>query len=92
MLKDRLDQAGLDPAWLSSVLSLNGPNGPIDQFKRLLEQLASTLVSGQGRKKGLNEFGRTLAWPFKKDEINGLLSALERQKSLFHLALQNDNL
>ena len=92
MLRDRLDQADIDPASLSSVRSLSGPNGPVDQFRRLLEQLSSRLAPGKGKKKGLSELGRSLAWPLKKEEIKAILGAPERQKSLFHLALQNDNL
>lgn len=92
MLRERLDQPNSDPTWLSSLQSLDGPNGPINRFKRLLEQLASKLAPRQGKNKMLKEFGRTLAWPFKKKDIKDLLSALERQKSMFHLALQNDNL
>lgn len=38
------------------------------------------------------KIGRILAWPFKKQEAKDLLDSIERQKSLFVLALQNDNL
>jgi hypothetical protein len=33
-----------------------------------------------------------LLWPFGKEEINNLLSKIERIKHLFNLALQNENL
>ena len=33
-----------------------------------------------------------MKWPFRKDEISILLVSIERQKSLFNLALNNDNL
>lgn len=56
-----------------------------------LIKLASRLAQ-HNKKKKLKELGRNLTWPFRKEEIKSLLSALERQKSLFNLALQNDSL
>ena len=44
---------------------------------------------GPGR--SVKRFGKVLAWPFKKQEVRELLEVIERQKSLFILALQNDN-
>ncbi|KAI4209009.1 MAG: hypothetical protein LQ351_008007 [Letrouitia transgressa] len=41
--------------------------------------------------RGVKRFGKVLAWPFKKEEVRELLQVIERQKSLFTLALQNDN-
>ena len=92
MLRDRLDEAGQDASLLSSVRSLGGRNGPLDQFKKLLESLADRLTSINGRSRKLDELPRNLQWPFRKDEIESILRAMESQKSLFHLALQNDTL
>ena len=92
MLRDRLDEAGQDASLLSSVQSLGGQNGPLDQFKKLLESLADRLASVDSKYRKLGELRRNLGWPFRKDEVESILRAMESQKSLFHLALQNDTL
>jgi hypothetical protein len=50
MLKDRVQQAYSGEPWLSVVRSLDMPKGPLEQFKRALEQLASGLESSKGLK------------------------------------------
>jgi hypothetical protein len=42
--------------------------------------------------KGLKKLSKALCWPFEKGEIKDILGTIERQKSLFSLALQNDNM
>ena len=88
MLNDHVQQAQSGEPWLSTVRSLNMPKGPLEQFKRALEQLASRLEPS----KGLKRVGKALAWPFQTEEIKEILSTIERQKSLFDLALQNDHM
>src|ERR1700722_17660266 len=88
MLKDRAEQSYSGQAWLSTVRSLSVPKGPLEQFKRALEQLESRLVP----LKGLKNIGKALIWPFQREEIKDILSTIERQKSLFDLALQNDHM
>ncbi len=88
MLKDRIQQAHSSELWLSMVQSLDVPKGPLEQFKRALEQLASRLAPCQGLKKIRN----ALTWPFQREEIEEILSTIERQKSLFDLTLQNDHM
>lgn len=68
--------------------SLATPNGPIEQFKVTLELLANRLAPSKGWKK----VGAVITWPFPKKEVKELLDTLERQKSLFILAQQNDHL
>ena len=68
--------------------SLNVPTGPLEQFKIALEHLASKLAPVDG----LRKVGKALAWPFQKTEIQDILNMIERQKSLFNLALQNDHM
>jgi hypothetical protein len=74
--------------WLGTVQSLSAPNGPLEQcwslLKRLDEKLAPVV--------GLNKVRKALAWPFQKGEIKDILCAIEQLKTLFGLALQNDNL
>lgn len=87
MLRDRAEQASLGEAWLSTVRSLSVPKGPLEQFKRALEQLATRLAPVNE----LAKIGKALKWPFQREEIKDILSTIERQKSLFDLALQNDH-
>lgn len=73
---------------MASAKSLNVPLGPLAQFRLALERIAVVLAPNRGVKK----FGKSLAWPFKKGEVLELLGVIERQKTLFILALQSDNL
>ena len=61
---------------------------PLEHFRSILMRLESQLrlVSGVTR------VAKTLLWPFKKEEIKGILCAIERQKSLISLAVQNDHI
>ena len=92
MLKDRAEQAREGQQWQSSIALLGGSGGPLDQFRDTLEQLATRLSPINRKMKALSEFGKAIAWPFKKDEVLRIVNSLERYKSLFHLALQNDSL
>lgn len=85
MLKERLERAGSET--LSMIHSLNAPEGPVTQFRQALEELVPKLLPAEGWRK----VGETLSWPFKKEEIIAILGRIERQKSLFSLALQNDH-
>ena len=87
-LKDSADRVKADPTWLATIESLNVPNGPLAHFKATLEDLLSRVEPLSKSKRAV----RTLTWPFKKQEVKAILQAIERQKSLFILALQNDNL
>lgn len=88
MLKDSAERFQSGNSSSTAIASLAVPNGPFDQFKAALEQVASKVVPAEGLKKA----GRALAWPFHHGEIREILSRIERQKSMFALALQNDNL
>lgn len=72
--------------YLDVVRSLAVPSGPLDQFKAVLEQLSKQLQPVTGVRKA----ARVFKWPFKKEEVKELLATIERQKTLFSLAIQND--
>lgn len=91
MLKDRTEQARESLSWQSSMALLGRPGGPLEQFRGTVEQLVARLLPTK-KGKGLGELGRVIAWPFQRDEVLRFVNVLERQKSLFHLALQNDSL
>ena len=87
VLEDQANQAHGD-AWSSTLLSLSAPNGPIEQFKTALKRLEDKLAPVEGWRK----FGKTMAWPFQREEIEEILNVIERQKTLFNLAQQNDHM
>lgn len=87
ILEEQASQAQQGDAWSSTLLSLNQSNGPIEQFKTALERLESKLTPAKGWRK----VGKAIAWPFQKEEIKEILNVIERQKTFFNLALQNDH-
>lgn len=96
MLKDRIEDdddedegdGGDMSAWRDSVQQLAVSDGPLDQFKKSLERLVKKLVP-TGTFQNLK---KSLAWPFDKKDVDENLRSIERQKSLFSLALENDHL
>src|SRR5579862_3664474 len=90
LLQGKAEKSGAqwDERFFQTMKALNGPKGPLEQFKLALEQLAIKLTPVTGLKK----LGKALAWPFESKEIKNILSKIERQKSLFLLALQNDHM
>lgn len=75
--------------WYENIRSLlGGANGPLDQFRSALEELAGKLAPATGLKK----FSRTLTWTLDKKECIDILDKIERLKTLVGLALQEDQL
>jgi hypothetical protein len=88
LLSELQDFSEPDETWLVMVQSLSTPDGPLEQYRSLLECLEQKLASlvGSGRAR------MALVWPFQKGEVKDILCAIERQKSIFGLALQNNHL
>jgi len=72
--------------WRSTMEALMTKNGPRDQFKSVLERLGKKL-DADGRR-----VVKSLTWHFAKEEIKEILSQIERVKSLFVLALENQHM
>jgi hypothetical protein len=88
-LKDLLPEPKSDEdSLLPAFESLGGQDGPLKQFEMILGELALRLKP----KEGLKKTGQALSWHFKKDDIKSLIGTVERHKTLFSLALQNDQL
>ena len=87
MLKDRVEDD--EDQWATSMGVFIGPEGPLQQFKVTLELLVSKIASSQSK---ISHVVQAVKWPFDKDDVNKFLSALERYKSLFSLAMQNDHI
>ncbi|KAL8966270.1 MAG: hypothetical protein Q9183_003447 [Haloplaca sp. 2 TL-2023] len=87
-LKDRVDDSLTLKKDLASIRALTLLGGPLDQFNTALEQLIDKIAP----KDGFARRTRSLVWPFKKEDVRALLDTIERQKSAFSLALQNDHM
>ena len=88
LLKDSAEASKQFSSTNSALNPLFTLNGPLDLFKDALNELRSKLCPTNG---GLRKAGKAFLWPFQKSEINSILCRIERQKTVFGLALQNDN-
>jgi hypothetical protein len=88
LLSNLVHLAEVDGVYLNILNTLNVPNGPLDQFKTAIKKLDKDLAPVSGV-KGV---GKSLAWPFKRAEIKGIIDGIERHKAIFGLALQSDHL
>src|SRR5450755_1600435 len=86
-LKNLLSDDESEEAWAMTSRSLAVANSPLAQFQSALERLSAKLAPARGMSKA----GKSLIWPFNKVEVMEILSTIERQKTLFMLALQNDH-
>jgi len=86
MLKDRAED--VEEGELSYWMGRLDVSGPLAQLKKALEKLVFKLAPA-GR---LRKATRGLTWPFDKKEVDELLSMIERQKTFFVLALQNEHM
>jgi Fungal N-terminal domain of STAND proteins len=80
---ERLKRAKEEKLTIEQLLSAQGP---LEEFRVLLEHLKKKLAPAAG----LNKARRAVTWQFQKGEIKDILSTIERQKSLFALALQTE--
>jgi hypothetical protein len=87
-LKDLIDDCHPSDPWLRATSGLATPDGPLDQYKLVLETLVPKVIPFQGFRKA----GQVLAWKFSKEEILSLLSQIERLKSLINIALEMDHM
>ena len=62
-------------------------NGPLHELLVMLEDLEKRLAPTAGLRKAR----KTVTWPFRKREIDDMVDAIDRQKSLFILTLQLDH-
>ncbi|KAL8964938.1 MAG: hypothetical protein Q9183_004128 [Haloplaca sp. 2 TL-2023] len=87
-LKDRVEDSITLQKDLTSIRALTLAGGPLEKLTAALEQLMDKIAP----KDGFAGRTRSLVWPFRKEETRALLDTVERQKSAFSLALQNDNM
>ena len=87
-LRYRLEQGQKGDPWFTTVRTLNVKNGPLDQYKRALEQLQSKVDVGNSA----NRIKRRLVWKFSKAEVAEILARMERLKTHVNIVLNNDDL
>ncbi|KAI4257361.1 MAG: hypothetical protein L6R42_005724 [Xanthoria sp. 1 TBL-2021] len=87
-LQGQVEAAKTDKSvqWTDGVRSLAIENGPLDQLRAALEQLAKRLKP----KTGLKNVAHAFVWTFDKDYCEALLARIERAKSAINLALLGD--
>jgi hypothetical protein len=85
-LRFRVEGARSDDPWFDYVRLLGAENGPLDQFKDVLETMVNKLPSSTKR----DQIKSVLLWKFTKKEVENALARMERLKSLINCALTND--
>lgn len=87
-LRYRAGQACSGDPWFEQLRQLNVENGPLDQYREALDLLRLETEVGQGMQK----VTRQLLWKYRKDEVQSILTRVERLKSLVNIALEMDHL
>ena len=85
-LRFRVEMAQAHDTWFKQVCLLGTHDGPLDQFKDILEKL-TTQVSVSTKKSQIKS---ALKCKFTKSEIQDALNRMERLKSLINCALNSD--
>jgi hypothetical protein len=84
-----LESKATNDEWKSALDVLNTPNGPLDQFKYLLEILKYKLRPVQST--SMKAF-KSATYHFSKTDIEETFSSIERLKSLFMIVLHKKQL
>jgi hypothetical protein len=85
-LNDEASDAEEWSIWSATIKALEGPDAPLGRLWSALTTIKTKLEPKKGLKNALS----TLKWPFDEKEIEKIISAIEREKSLLDLALTND--
>ncbi|GAB7324416.1 hypothetical protein MBLNU13_g08350t2 [Cladosporium sp. NU13] len=87
-LIDFVNEEDPDSPWLFAVLELVAKDGLFDQFALALQQLKAKI----GPTSGMRKLGQMLLWKHIKEDIQTLLSQMERFKTLADVALEVDHM
>lgn len=85
-LRFRVEAAQSDDPWFNQVRMLGTQDGPLDQFKDVLERMVGQISPSRKRDK----IKSVLTWKFTKSEVENALKRMERLKSLINCALTED--
>ena len=88
-LLSHINQSQSGDQWFNAVRNLGGDNGPIAQYKKAREQLASKI---EKRSEPGETLKAKLLWKFKKRDVKEIFDQMERLKSLIIIALERDYL
>ena len=85
-LKDEADDSEEGAAWSKTIKALEGPDAPLGRLSIALKLVRAKLEPQKGRK-----IRTSLRWPFEGKEVEKIIGAIEREKALLNLALNNDH-
>jgi hypothetical protein len=85
-LKDEADDSEEGRAWAETIKALEAPDAPLGRLRVALDVIRARLQP----KEGVRKATASLIWPFDEKEIKKILEAIEREKSLLQLALDNN--
>ena len=71
-IRYKVEEANTVDPWFTSIRSLGVPNGPLDQFKAAMEDLARKLQPESRLKKS----GKDLIWTIDKKECSEILTKI----------------
>lgn len=87
-LVDFVNEEDPSDPWLHAVNDLVVRDGPFDQFSAALQSLKVRITPSSGIRK----IGQAIAWKHIKEDVQSLLSWVERLKSLVGIALDLDHM
>ena len=87
-LRFRVEEVQSKDPWFNQVKLLGRENGPLDQFKEVLDKMVLQISSSRKR----DQVKSVLTWKFTKLEVEDALKRMERLKSLIQCALTADML
>ncbi|KAJ4290853.1 hypothetical protein N0V90_010048 [Kalmusia sp. IMI 367209] len=82
----KVEESSANDPWYSSARLLAGPDGPLIEFEKELEELKTRLKPQKGPKK----IGKSLIWTVDMRYINKFIQRVERLKTFMSLARQQD--
>ncbi|KAH7112350.1 hypothetical protein EDB81DRAFT_670829 [Dactylonectria macrodidyma] len=85
-IMDEVDDCEEGEGWSEMIKVIDAPEAPLARLSAALSIVQSKLQPRRGVKKVTS----AVAWPFNDDEVDKLLAAIEREKSLLGLALNMD--
>ena len=85
-LRFRMEAARSSDPWFNQVKLLGRPNGPLDQFKEVLEKMVGHMPGSTKR----DQVKSALMWKFTKTQVEDALQRMERLKTLVQCALTGD--
>jgi hypothetical protein len=86
-LKDGVDCADENDTWAETIKTLEAADGPMSRLWAALSVVKLKLEPKEGRRKILS----ILKWPFEEADVDRIIAAIEREKSLLGLALANNS-